>query len=50
VLIRVGEFIYLVDFVGLETKKLSGVGHHIPVILSNPFLVGLTLSLIIEIK
>ena len=38
VLIRVGEFIYPVDFIVLETEKVANVANQIPVILGRPFL------------
>jgi len=38
VLIRVGEFIYLVDFVVIETKKVSNIAREVPVILGHLFL------------
>ena len=38
VLIRVGEFIYPVDFIVLETEKVANVAKQIPVILGRPFL------------
>jgi len=37
-LIRVGEFIYLVDFVVIETEKVSTLASQVPVILEHPFL------------
>ena len=37
VLIRVGEFIYLVDFVVIETENVSYVASQIPVILRHSF-------------
>jgi len=37
-LIKLGEFIYLVDFVVLETEKVANVANHIIVILRLPFL------------
>jgi len=39
VLIRVGEFIYLVDFVVIETEKVSNVASQVPMILGRPFLI-----------
>jgi len=38
VLIRVGEFIYPVDFVVIETEKLSNLASQVLVILGHPFL------------
>ena len=38
-LIRMGEFIYPVDFVVLETGKVSNFASQVPVILGRPFLV-----------
>jgi len=38
VLIRVGEFIYPVDFVVFETNKVANIASQIPVILGRPFL------------
>jgi len=38
VLIKVGEFIFPVDFVVLETKGLLSTENEMPVILSRPFL------------
>ena len=38
VLIRVGEFIYPVDFVVLETEKVANIASHILIILGCPFL------------
>ena len=38
VLIKVGEFIFLVDFVILETVPVENPGGQIPVILGRPFL------------
>ena len=38
VLIRVGEFIYLVDFVVIETEKVFNLASQVPVILGSPFL------------
>jgi len=38
VLIKVGEFIYPMDFVVLETKSVANLDAQIPVILSRPFL------------
>jgi len=38
VLIRVGEFIYPVDFVVIETEKVSNLTSQVPVILGRPFL------------
>jgi len=34
----VGEFIYLEDFVVLETKRVANVANHICIILEHPFL------------
>ena len=36
-LIRMGEFIYLVDFFVIETKKVSNLASQVPVILGRPF-------------
>jgi len=38
VLIRVGEFIYPVDFVVIEKEKVSNLASQVPVILGCPFL------------
>ena len=38
VLIRVGEFIYPVDFVMIKTEKVSNLDSQVPVILGRPFL------------
>jgi len=38
VLIKLGEFIYLVDFVLLETKKVTNTVSQAPIILGRPFL------------
>jgi len=38
VLIKVGEFIFPVDFVVLDTERVPNVESHIPVILGFPFL------------
>jgi len=38
VLIRVGEFIYLVNFVVIETEMGSNLASQVPVILKHPFL------------
>ena len=38
VLIRVGEFIYPVDFVVIETEKVSNLASQVPMILGRPFL------------
>ena len=38
VLIRVGEFIYPVDFVVIETEKLPNISSQVPVILGRYFL------------
>jgi len=38
VLIRVGEFIYHLDFVVIETEKVSNVASETPMILGRPFL------------
>ena len=38
VLIRVDEFIYQVDFVVIETEKVSNLASSVPVILGRPFL------------
>jgi len=38
VLIRVGEFIYLVNFVVNETEKVSNLVSKVPMILGRPFL------------
>ena len=38
VLIQVGEFIYLVDFIVLETQPVSNPRAPTPVILGRPFL------------
>jgi len=38
VLIRVGEFIYPVNFVVIETEKVSNLAGQVPVILGRPFL------------
>ena len=38
VLIRVGEFIYPVDFVMIETEKVSNLASQVPVILGHHFL------------
>jgi len=38
VLIRVGEFIYPVDFIVLETQPVSNPRAQTPVILGRPFL------------
>ena len=38
VLIKVGEFIYPVDFVVLEIKKVPNIASQIPIILGCPFL------------
>jgi len=38
VLIRVDEFIYPVDFVVIETKKVLNLASQVPVILGHPFL------------
>jgi len=38
VLIRVGEFIYLVDFVVLKTENVANVANQIRIILGHPFL------------
>jgi len=37
-MIRVGEFIYPVDFIMIETKKVSNLARQVPVILGCPFL------------
>ena len=37
-LITVGKFIYLVDFIVIETKKVSNAASQVPVILELPFL------------
>jgi len=37
-LIRVGEFIYPVDFIVLETEKTANIASQIPIILGRPFL------------
>jgi len=36
--IKVGEFIYLIDLVVFEVKKMANVGNQIFVILESPFL------------
>ena len=38
VLMRVGEFFYPVDFVVIETEKVSNLANQVPVILWHPFL------------
>jgi len=38
VLIRVGKFIYPVDFIMIETEKVSNLAKKVPVILGHPFL------------
>jgi len=38
VLIRVGEFIYPMDFIVIETEKVSNLASQVPVILGHPFL------------
>ena len=38
VLIRVGDFIYPVDFIVLETQPMSNLRSQTPVILGHPFL------------
>jgi len=38
VLTRVGEFIYSVDFVVIETEKVSNLASQVPMILGQPFL------------
>ena len=38
VLIRVGEFIYPVDFVVIDTENVSNLSSQVPVILGCPFL------------
>jgi len=38
VLIRVGEFIYPVDFIVIETEKVSNLASQVPVILGHSFL------------
>jgi len=38
VLIRVGEFTYLVDFVVLKIEKVSNLASQVPIILGHPFL------------
>ena len=38
VLIRVGEFIYLMDFVVIETETVSNLASQVSVILRCPFL------------
>ena len=38
VLIKVGEFIYSVHFVVIETKKVSNITRQVPIILGRPFL------------
>ena len=38
VLIKVGEFIFPVDFIVLETQPVSNLKSQIPVILGRPFL------------
>ena len=38
VLIKVGNFIFLVDFIILETKLESNPESHTPIILERPFL------------
>jgi len=38
VLIKVGEFIFPVDFVVLDIERVPNVESHIPVILRRPFL------------
>ena len=37
-LIRVGEFIYPVDFVVIKTEKVSNLGSQVPLILGHPLL------------
>ena len=39
VLIRVGEFMYPVDFVVLEIENVANIASQMPLILGNPFLV-----------
>jgi len=46
VLIVMGEFIYLVDFVVIETEKVSNVASQVPVILGHLFLATANASLI----
>ena len=36
--IKVGEFIYLVNFVVLETEKVANIASQVPVILGHHFL------------
>ena len=38
VLIRVGEFICLVNFIVLEAKRVANIANKIPVSLGHPFL------------
>ena len=38
-LIRVGEFIYPVDFVVVETERVSNIACQVPMILARPFMV-----------
>jgi len=47
VLIRVGEYIYHVDFVVIETEKVSNVTSQVPVIPVPPFLVTVNALIII---
>ena len=37
-LFRVGEFIYPVDFIVIETEKVSNIASQVPVILGCPLL------------
>ena len=37
VLIKLGEFIFPIDFVVLDIKRIPNVESHIPVILGRPF-------------
>jgi len=48
VLIRVGEFIYPMDFIAIETKKVSNLASQVPVILGHPFLA--TINALINCK
>jgi len=38
VLIRVGEFIYPVDFIVIDTEKVSNIASQVPMILGHSFL------------